>query len=377
MIVAVIAANEPWRADGQVQPFNVVTPDNETLHAWHVLPMHLYQTHEKFLKTKFVPDVSQDLGDLPSFQILANHPNARVVVNRESQSISYESKSECMIAEVSLLSMHVVHGNAGHLASGWRPHTYRAFLGSSTPKYPVHVIAFDYRGYGLSTGAPTEEGLINDAQAVVEKLTSPPLSLSRSQIVIAGHSLGSAVAAGVAERLTFDRPDPKGTPFAGVVLFAGFSDLRSLLSTYRPLGFIPPLLSGLAAYPRLVHYVLDSVVDNWNTTSRIARLMGSHRQHGDADVPFNLEVLHAYDDRDIHWSNGMRIWNAAIEAAEGAVAEDRVVSEESSDGIVQEKLWARKPTGSFFKRETAISGKKVRWSRIRHGGTFSFPGSQT
>lgn len=288
-----------------------------------------------------------------------------------SESLLRNGQRGCAIAEISHVSMYVVHGNVGHLASGKRPQTYRAFLGSSTPRHPVHLIAFDYRGFGLSTGTPTEEGLINDAQAVVEKLTSPPLSLSRSQIVIAGHSLGAAVAAGAAERLTFDRPDPKGTPFAGVVLFAGFSDLSSLLSTYQLFGFIPPLLSPLTAYPRVVDYVLGSIVDNWNTTARVARLMGSQKKHGDVDVPFNLVIVHAHNDREIHWSNGMRIWNAATERANGDEAGELTMSEQSSDGIVQHKLWERIPAGmgSFFKKETANSAKRARWNRIRYGGT--------
>ena len=57
------------------------------------------------------------------------------------------------------------HGNAGAVSQGWRTDTYRAL--SSAASNRVHILAFDYRGFGWSTGSPTEEGLLNDGVAVV------------------------------------------------------------------------------------------------------------------------------------------------------------------------------------------------------------------
>ena len=58
-------------------------------------------------------------------------------------------------------------GNAGHLASSHRPTTHQHLLSLSTPAHPIHVLTFDYRGFGLSTGSPTESGLIADAVALL------------------------------------------------------------------------------------------------------------------------------------------------------------------------------------------------------------------
>ena len=63
------------------------------------------------------------------------------------------------------------HGNGGNL-SIWSD----ALVGLSRQRYDV--IAFDYRGYGLSTGRPSEEGLYRDVDAVIDlaRPVAPPRS---------------------------------------------------------------------------------------------------------------------------------------------------------------------------------------------------------
>lgn len=64
------------------------------------------------------------------------------------------------------------------------------------------VFTFDYRGFGDSTGEPTEEGLIRDARYVYDWLHNA--SNSQRKIYIWGQSLGSAVACQLAARLSDD-----------------------------------------------------------------------------------------------------------------------------------------------------------------------------
>jgi abhydrolase domain-containing protein 13 len=57
----------------------------------------------------------------------------------------------------------------------------------------VRRISFiEYRGYGLSGGAPSEKGLYIDARAAVDYLFTRH-DLDHSQIVLFGRSLGGAV----------------------------------------------------------------------------------------------------------------------------------------------------------------------------------------
>ena len=88
------------------------------------------------------------------------------------------------------------HGNAGNISH--RLESLKIFhdLGLS-------VLIFDYRGYGLSEGKPSEQGTYRDAEAVWRYLTEergvPP-----DEIVIFGRSLGASIAAYLAERRTAD-----------------------------------------------------------------------------------------------------------------------------------------------------------------------------
>lgn len=65
----------------QVQPFHLVTADNETLYGWHLLPLHLCHQHEKELMDHPPNGPASDYKDTMAYKILAEDPNARVVVS--------------------------------------------------------------------------------------------------------------------------------------------------------------------------------------------------------------------------------------------------------------------------------------------------------
>lgn len=63
------------------------------------------------------------------------------------------------------------------------------------------ILMTDYRGYGKSTGAPSEEVLYSDAKVI---LTWAQINIKYERLVIYGRSLGSAVASNLA---TTAKPD--------------------------------------------------------------------------------------------------------------------------------------------------------------------------
>jgi uncharacterized protein len=76
------------------------------------------------------------------------------------------------------------HGNGGSL--GWREERFRDLIDDGSG-----LIALSYRGYGGSSGRPTEKGLIEDAR------TAYAFAVARypaDQLVLWGESLGSALA---------------------------------------------------------------------------------------------------------------------------------------------------------------------------------------
>ncbi len=77
------------------------------------------------------------------------------------------------------------HGNAGNL-SRWGQ------IAGKLAQYGYHVLVVDYRGYGKSTGRPTEKGLYTDADAV---LNWAQQNFDLPIRIIYGRSLGAAVAA--------------------------------------------------------------------------------------------------------------------------------------------------------------------------------------
>jgi len=113
------------------------------------------------------------------------------------------------------------HGNGGNL-SIWAP------IVSDLSRHGFDVLAFDYRGYGLSTGRPTESGVYRDADAVLDYVSTTNTGSQGRPIVYWGRSLGTAVAAYAASRR---RPD-------GVILEAGFPDARAIVRSSPVLAFL-------------------------------------------------------------------------------------------------------------------------------------------
>lgn len=57
----------------------------------------------------------------------------------------------------------------------------------------INILLFDYRGYGRSTGKPSESGFYTDARAVYNYVRSRT-DLNQEKIFLFGRSLGGAVA---------------------------------------------------------------------------------------------------------------------------------------------------------------------------------------
>jgi pimeloyl-ACP methyl ester carboxylesterase len=85
------------------------------------------------------------------------------------------------------------------------------------------VFAFDYRGFGASTGTPTEQGLYDDAAAAYRYLIQTE-RVRPTRIILAGRSLGSAVAVDLATRV----------PAAGLLLFAPIDSVPAVAARVYP-----------------------------------------------------------------------------------------------------------------------------------------------
>jgi len=162
------------------------------------------------------------------------------------------------------LTLLLLHGNAGNISH--RMDKYRVLLGLG-----VNVFAFDYRGYGNSTGTPSEAGLYRDADAAYRYLTRQR-GIAPQRLLLYGESLGSAVAVDLASR----------TPCGGVILEEAFTSAGDVAQQMYP--FLP------------MRWLVHSKFDTLNKIGRI-------------NVP--LLILHSQDDELFPLSYGQRLLAAA------------------------------------------------------------------
>ncbi len=99
------------------------------------------------------------------------------------------------------------HGNASHLGN-------RAGIYTALADKGFGVLAVSYRGYGKSTGTPSEEGFYYDARAALRFLTQEK-NIPISRVLLFGESLGSGVAVQMAVEY----------PVAGLILQAPFTSV--------------------------------------------------------------------------------------------------------------------------------------------------------
>ncbi|MFP3868590.1 MAG: alpha/beta hydrolase [Desulfobacteraceae bacterium] len=85
------------------------------------------------------------------------------------------------------------HGNGGNIS-------HRLDYITRLHQIGLGVWIFDYRGYGLSQGRPSEAGVYQDARAAYHHLCSA-LAVRPLQIVLLGRSLGGVIAADLATQV--------------------------------------------------------------------------------------------------------------------------------------------------------------------------------
>lgn len=315
---------EQWGfLNNQVSPFYIETPDGERLHAWHILPPGLYRQHEKELIAEpsgvAVPDITQRLG----FKLLRDDPESLLVL--------------------------YLHGAAGTLGSGHRPPSYRAISAGAPNR--IHIVAIDYRGFGSSTGTPSEEGLLTDAVALVDWAIKEA-GIPPSRIVIWSQSIGTAVTTALVEHMALL---PQPVFFSGLVLVAPFSDVKTLTSTYRVAGTIP-LLEPVARFPILLDLLNKFIRDKWPSAERLASFVRACERMPQLPADesgkkpgryYRINVIHAQDDFIIPWSHSDQMFWSAVNASlsEGTTFQDLELEKRAGKVAMGDGRWA-------FSRET-------------------------
>lgn len=85
-----------------------------------------------------------------------------------------------------------LHGNAGNMSH--RAETYRSYHDAG-----FGVLALEWRGYGKSTGSPSEEGFYTDARTALDYLHKQ--GIADNDIIIYGESIGTGAAVQMATEI--------------------------------------------------------------------------------------------------------------------------------------------------------------------------------
>ena len=109
------------------------------------------------------------------------------------------------------------HGNRDHMDFYW---PRAKLLANSGGKNRFGVMMIDYRGFGMSEGKPTEDGLYADVDAALQWLKSN--GLSNDRLVIYGFSMGSAPAT----KLT---AEPRSMRASKLMLEAPFANAETMV----------------------------------------------------------------------------------------------------------------------------------------------------
>jgi len=183
------------------------------------------------------------------------------------------------------------HGNAGNL-SDWAP------ILTGIVRHGYSVFAFDYRGYGLSTGRPTELGLYHDVGIIANRAWTD--GAANVPTIYWGRSLGATMAA---YATTVRAPD-------GLILESGFSNVRAairdslalvILSLFGSYRFPTAEFANRTQRPVLViHGTRDSVIPFAAGRDLFERLTGPKQflpiEGGDHNDTIPREA-------DVYWSS--------------------------------------------------------------------------
>ncbi len=170
----------------------------------------------------------------------------------------------------SLGHLLLCHGNAGNVGD-------RVLHAALLTAAGFDLLLFDYRGYGRSSGRPSEEGTYRDARAALACLLGQP-GVDPARVLYLGESLGGAVALDLA----LERPP------AGLVLlsaFTGVRDLGRLHYPFVPAAVVPDAYPALRSIEELqapllvLHGDRDDIVPLSQGRALFAAGAGSKRMH--------------------------------------------------------------------------------------------------
>ncbi|XP_077395464.1 lysophosphatidylserine lipase ABHD12-like [Festucalex cinctus] len=176
-----------------------------------------------------------------------------------------------------------LHGNVGTRAKH-----HRVQLGKILSTAGFHVLSLDYRGFGDSTGQPSEHGMTTDA---LHLYTWVKQHSGGSLVCLWGHSLGSGVASNTAVKV-----QEQGSMVDAVILEAPFTSIGDVVLIF-PLAKMYTFLPGFELFL-------------WNTLEMNKLLFANEDNLKVLTCP--LLILHAEDDDMVPYHMGQKLYQISL-----------------------------------------------------------------
>lgn len=145
------------------------------------------------------------------------------------------------------------HGNAGDI---------KLVVKSKTIKYLSKygsVFIYDYRGYGMSTGKPSDRGIFIDSRSVWTFLVNVK-HVSPQNIILFGHSLGTSVSANLMLNILKTNTEYRERWPRGMILQNPFFSIHQLIDEHAPFKIKNFIISEFST--NLFFKQIDSLTNN-------------------------------------------------------------------------------------------------------------------
>ena len=161
------------------------------------------------------------------------------------------------------------HGNGGNIS-------HRLGSISTFNRLGLNVFIFDYRGYGRSSGHPSEKGTYIDARAAYDYLMHRE-DINADKILLYGESLGGAIAYELAAAVRVNAIITLGT-------FSSIMDMGKAIYPFLPVRFI--------------------VRTRYDTVSKVE------------NIKIPKLIIHSVDDEIVPFEQGQKLFSRACEPKE-------------------------------------------------------------
>lgn len=158
-------------------------------------------------------------------------------------------------------------------------------------KFGYNVFIYSYRGYGKSSGSPSEKGLKLDAQRVVKHLTEEDTQYMKSSVILYGRSLGGAVAIYISATMS--------KAVLGLILENTFLSIRKCVPHIFPLlRFFTMFVHQRWELEQLLSLIPDSIPVLLLSARKDEIVPPEHMDHINQTLNSTYKEMHTFPDSD-------------------------------------------------------------------------------